>query len=286
MAERAEVYDEDCFKAELSGKDFKVFSDYIYSEFGIKMPEIKRIMLQGRLLKRIRELKMKSYTEYKNYFFSREGQEREIYNFLSVVTTNKTDFFREPVHFDFLEHEVLPKFIEEKKNKISIWSAACSSGEELYTISIVLNEFRERYPLFQYKLLGSDISSNVLEKAARGIYSEAAVEVVPLALKRKYFLRSKDRENRTVRVSPTLQKNVSLKYLNFMDNVYDISEKFDVIFCRNVLIYFDRETQEKVINKLCNHLVPGGYLFIGHSESTASMKVPLDNIKPTIFRRK
>lgn len=278
--------DEDCFKAELSDKDFKVFSDYIYSEYGIKMPEIKRVMLQGRLLKRIRELKMSSYTEYKNYFFSKEGHDKELYNFLSVVTTNKTDFFREPVHFDFLENEILPSFVAQRKNKIKIWSSACSSGEELYTISIVLNEFRERNPQLDYKILGSDISQNVLEKAARGIYQEKTIDVIPLTLKRKYFLRSKDRENKTVRVCPQLQRNISLKYQNLMDSVYDVGDMFDVIFCRNVLIYFDRETQEKVINKLCNHLLPGGYLFIGHSESTANMKVPLENIKPTIFKRK
>ncbi len=277
--------DLDCFKAELSKEDFRAFSDYIYSEFGIKMPDIKRVMLQGRLLKRIRELKMSSYAEYKKYFFSAEGQRNELYNFLSVVTTNKTDFFRESVHFDFLAQEILPTFLSEGRNKINIWSAACSSGEEPYTISIVLNEFKEQHPQLNFSILGTDISSNVLNKAAKGIYPEKAVEVIPLHLKKKYFLRSKDRTNPTVRVVPQLQKNISLKYLNLMDTVYDITETYDVIFCRNVLIYFDRETQEKVINKLCRHLSEGGYLMIGHSESIANMDLPLKNIKPTMFKR-
>lgn len=277
--------DLDCFKAELSKEDFKAFSDYIYSEFGIKMPDIKRVMLQGRLLKRIRELKMSSYAEYKKYFFSAEGQRNELYNFLSVVTTNKTDFFRESVHFDFLAQEVLPGFLAEGRTKINVWSAACSSGEEPYTISIVLNEFKEQHPQFNFSILGTDISSNVLNKAAKGIYSEKSVEVIPLQLKRKYFLRSKDRANPTVRVTPQLQQNISLKYLNLMDTVYDITETYDVIFCRNVLIYFDRETQEKVISKLCRHLSEGGYLMIGHSESIANMNLPLKNIKPTMFKR-
>ncbi|MBP5364453.1 MAG: hypothetical protein J6Y82_00820 [Bacteroidales bacterium] len=275
----------DCFKAELSLSDFKTFSDYIYSEFGIKMPEIKRIMLQGRLLKRIRELKMTSYSEYKNYFFSPEGQKNELYNFLSVITTNKTDFFREPVHFDFLSKEVLPQFVAKGGRNIKIWSAACSSGEELYTISIVLNEFIERNPQLSFSLLGTDISSNVLDKAVHGVYGEKSIEGIPLMLKKKYFLKSKDRKKAMVRVTPQLQKNISLKYLNLMDAVYDITEKYDVIFCRNVLIYFDRETQEKVINKLCRHLADGGYLFIGHSESMANMSVPLTNIQPTIFKK-
>ena len=118
-----------------------------------------------------------------------------------------------------------------------------------------------------------------------GVYAEKTVDVIPLHLKRKYFLRSKDRHNPTVRVIPQLQKNISLKYLNLMDSVYDITDMYDVIFCRNVLIYFDHETQEKVINKLCRHLIPGGYLFIGHSESVANMNVPLQSVKPTIFKK-
>ncbi len=273
------------FKAELSEADFHQFSDYIYEQFGIKMPDVKRIMLQGRLLKRVRQLKMKSYTEYKNYFFSPEGQKNELYNFLSVITTNKTDFFREPIHFDFLTNEVLKEFQEEKRNYMKVWSAACSSGEEPYTISIVLNEYAALHPEFSFSILGTDISANVLEKASHGIYPEKSIDMIPLDLKRKYFLRSKDRTNPTVHVSPILQRNFSLKYLNLMDAVYDIKEEFDVIFCRNVLIYFDRETQEKVINKLCTKLRQGGFLFIGHSESMANMEVPLTNIKPTIFKR-
>jgi len=285
QADTERITDFECFKAELSPADFKAFSDYIYAEFGIKMPEVKRVMLQGRLLKRIRELKMSSYAEYKKYFFSEEGQRNELYNFLSVVTTNKTDFFRESVHFDFLSQEVLPGFLAEGRRNIKVWSAACSSGEEPYTISIVLNEFKEMNPQFNFSILGTDISSNVLDKAVKGIYPEKSVEVIPMHLKRKYFLRSKDRINPTVRVTPQLQQNISLKYLNLMDSVYDITDEYDVIFCRNVLIYFDRETQEKVVTKLCRHLAVGGYLMIGHSESIANMDLPLKNIKPTMFKR-
>lgn len=275
----------DCFRAELSAEDFRAFSDYIYQQFGIKMPDVKRVMLQGRLLKRIRELKMKSYSEYKRYFFSAEGQRNELYNFLSVVTTNKTDFFREPVHFDFLQNVALPEFMSEGRNRINIWSCACSSGEEPYTMAVVLNEFAEQNPSFAYNLLGTDISRNVLEKAARGVYPEKAIDMIPLELKKKYFLRSKDRTTPTVRVAPILQRNFSLKYLNLMDAVYDISTEFDVVFCRNVLIYFDRETQERVIQKICTKIRKGGYLCIGHSESMSNMDVPLTNIKPTIFKR-
>jgi chemotaxis protein methyltransferase CheR len=277
----------DCFKAELSGKDFIAFSNFIYSEFGIKMPPVKRIMLQGRLLKRIRQLNMHSYTEYKEYLFSEEGQKEEIYNFLNVVTTNKTDFFREPVHFDFLKSNVLPEFIsKQQRDAFKIWSAGCSSGEELYTISILMNEFKRENPSFFYSMLGTDISQNVLTKAAKGVYPLNKVDIIPVEFKKRYLLKSKDKENPTVRVRPELQANLNLKYLNLMDSKYThITEKFDVIFCRNVLIYFDRATQESVINKLSTHLKTGGYFFIGHSESLTGMDVPLQHIKPTIFRK-
>ena len=277
----------DCFKAELSESDFQAFSSFIYQEYGIKMPPIKRVMLQGRLLKRIRELKMNSYTEYKNYFFSKEGQQKELYSFLNVITTNKTDFFREPGHFDFLKGEILPKVVNKKgsANIFKVWSAGCSSGEEIYTLAIVLNEFKRLNPSLVFSIFGTDISNNVLEKAAKGIYAEQRIELIPLELKKKYFLRSKDRLNPTVRVRPELQSNLTLKHLNLMDSYYNISETFSAIFCRNVLIYFDRTTQEKVINKLCQFLEPGGIFFIGHSESLSGMNVPLEHIKPTIFRK-
>lgn len=278
----------DCFKAELSESDFQVFSRFIYAEYGIKMPPIKRIMLQGRLLKRIRELNMSSYSEYKEFFFSKEGQEKELLHFLNVVTTNKTDFYREPVHFNFMNDTVLPAFRNQNQNgtPFKVWSAGCSSGEEPYTISVVLNEYERFNPLFRYEILGSDISTQMLEKAAKGVYQANKLITVPMELKKRYFLKSKDPNNQTVRVHPLLQKNMRLTYLNLMDQSYSVKEMFDVIFCRNVLIYFDRPTQEKVINKLCLQLKPGGYFFIGHSESLSGMDVPLDHIKPTIFRKK
>ena len=282
---KREYAEMECFKAELGEKDFKQLSDYIYSEYGIKMPGVKRVMLQGRLLKRIRELNMRSYTEYCKYLFSEEGQAKELYSFLSVITTNKTDFFREPVHFDFLRQNVLPEHIAGKNGLLNVWSAGCSSGEEPYTISIVLNEFKRLNPMLNFSVLGTDISSNVLQKAAQGVYADGKIDIIPLELKKRYFLRSKDRVNPTVRVHPLLQQNMALRYLNLMDATYDIIERYDIIFCRNVLIYFDRPTQELVINKLCRHLKEGGYFFIGHSESLSSMSVPLQHIKPTIFRK-
>jgi len=276
----------DCFKAQLSEQDFSEFSKFIYTEYGIKMPPIKKTMLQGRLLKRIRELKMTSFTDYKNYLFSNDGHTKEILQFLNVVTTNKTDFFREPIHFNYMNEVILPAAVKQKKSDIfRVWSAGCSSGEEPYTISIVLNDFSSINPGFRFEITATDISTQVLEKAAKGIYSASKIDGIPMNIKKKYFLKSKDPNNHTVRVNKILQNNMSLNYLNLMDN-YSFPYSFDLIFCRNVLIYFDRETQEKVIQKICTFLKDDGYIFIGHSESVSGMNLPLEHIKPTIFRKK
>ena len=273
------------FKAKLSDDEFKKLSEFIYIEYGIRMPPVKKIMLQSRLQKRLRDLSITSFKEYVNYVFSKEGQDNEVIHMIDVVSTNKTDFFREPIHFEFLANNIVPGFIDSSlgRRPMKIWSAGCSSGEEPYTIAIILSECKEKYHTFDFSIFGTDISTRILNSAHDAIYKENRVDEIPLTYKRKYFLKSKDRTNPTVRIISELRNKTSFASLNFMDNSYKINDNFDVIFCRNVLIYFDREAQEKVINKLCTKLQPGGYFFLGHSESITSMKVPLKQIKPTIF---
>jgi chemotaxis protein methyltransferase CheR len=275
------------FKAKLTDEEFKKLSEFIYNEYGIKMPPVKKIMLQSRLQKRLRELNIASFKEYVDFVFSKEGQDNEVIHMIDVVSTNKTDFFREPIHFEFLANTVVPEFVNDTNSRspLKIWSAGCSSGEEPYTIAMSLAESKEKYAALEYAILGTDISSRILKSALEAIYKENRIEGVPLNLMRKYFLKSKDRTNPTVRIIPELRRRVSFARLNFMDTTFNVNETFDVIFCRNVLIYFDRETQEKVINKLCLKLKPEGYFFLGHSESITSMQVPLKHIKPTIFRK-
>ncbi|MFO7842828.1 MAG: protein-glutamate O-methyltransferase [Bacteroidales bacterium] len=276
------------FNAKMNSDDFDRLSKFIFQQCGIKMPPAKKIMLQSRLQKRLRELKITSFKEYADFVFSDDGQKKEIIHMLDVVSTNKTDFYREPVHFDFLTNNILPEFISINNfnRSFKVWSAGCSSGEEPYTIAITLNEFAKNNTRFDFSILGTDISSQILQKAVLGVFKEERIVNIPLETKKKYFLRSKNRESRTVRVVKELRNKVEYRRLNFMDDNYSISDVYDVIFCRNVLIYFNRETQEKVINKLCYKLKKGGYLFIGHSESILGMDVPLEQIKPTIFRRK
>lgn len=275
------------YRVQLSEKDFDRLSKFIYSVAGIKLPPAKRIMLQSRLQKRLRELDITDFTTYADYVLSAQGQQDELVHMLDVVSTNKTDFFREPVHFEFLRTEVLPQFCDgQGLRTLKIWSAGCSSGEEPYTIAMVVSEFLADKPGLDFNILGTDISTKMLASATNAVYKEERVENIPLETKKKYFLRSKDRTHPTVRIIPALRNKVRFQRLNFMDENYRVSDTFDVIFCRNVLIYFDRPTQESVIRKLCQKLKPGGYFFLGHSESVMNMDLPLRQIRPTIFIKK
>ncbi len=273
------------FSKELNDVEFNKLSNFIYSNYGIKMPYAKKSMLQARLQNRLRETGKDSFKEYCDYVFS-SSDDLEIVHMIDVVSTNKTDFFRESAHFDFMDSVLLPEFTSKNKgNDLKIWSSACSSGEEVYTIAMAIEEHIQNKKAFDYSILGTDISSRVLQKAQDGIYNEERIANIPLSLKKKYFLKSKQRENPRVKVVNELREKALYRRLNLMDQAYNIQKDFDVIFCRNVLIYFDRETQEKVINKLCSHLKPDGFFFLGHSESVTGINVPLKQVKPTIYRK-
>jgi len=167
------------------------------------------------------------------------------------------------------------------------WSVGCSTGEEPYSFAIVLSEFSENHPGFRFKILASDISTNVLKAAQRAIYKEEGIDCIPKYLKKKYFLRSKDKARGLVKVVPELQGMITFKRLNLMDEDLGIKEQLDIILFRNVLIYFDKHNQETVLNRLCSYLRPGGYLFVGHSETLTGLSVPcLQYEKPTIYRKK
>jgi len=272
--------------ATLSGRDFDRLSRFIYDTCGIKMPQVKKTMLEARLQKRLRSLGMRSFTHYCDYLFAPEGQAQELVQMLDMVTTNKTDFFREPDHFDYLTRSVLPEWLQRHEGAtLSIWSAGCSSGEEPYTLAMVLSEFALKNPGFDFRILATDISTRVLEKAKNAIYMEPQVEPVPLDLKKKYLLRSKDRSSGLVRIAPELRDKVRFRRLNFMDGDFGMREQLDVIFCRNVIIYFDRPTQERLLQRFHRHMKPGGFIFMGHSETLSGLNVPLVSVFPTVYRR-
>lgn len=275
--------------AKLSEKDFARLSHFIHLECGIKMPIPKKVMLEARLRKRLRTLGLESFEEYCDYLFSPEGMLKERLLMINVVTTNKTDFFREPRHFEYLTKEAVPELIRlcgaGTRRPLSVWSAGCSSGEEPYTLAMVLSEFAVHNPGFFFSILASDISTGVLEKAVRGIYKEERVETVPPEYKRKYLTKSKERSKKLIRIVPELRALVRFRRLNFLDHDFGMREHQDIIFCRNVIIYFDRPTQEKVLGRLCQHLIPGGYLFMGHSETLSSLDLPLVTVGPMVYRK-
>jgi chemotaxis protein methyltransferase CheR len=272
----------------LKDKEFNSFSRFIYDEVGIKMPAAKKTMLEARLQKRLKALGLKTFEEYADYVFSETGKKNERVHLIDVVTTNKTDFFREPAHFDYLVKSALPSLIENHeagyRSPCKIWSAGCSTGEEPYTLTMVMSEFMEANPGFRTSILATDISTVVLQKACSAIYGEDRVDTIPLQMKKKYLLRSKDRKSGLVRVVPRLRSLVQFRRLNFMED-FGLQEHMDIIFCRNVIIYFDKSTQEKLLNKFTRQLVRGGYLFLGHSETLNGLDVPLTPVASTVYRK-
>ena len=272
----------------LSNAEFEKLSRFIYAQCGIKLTTAKKNMVEARLRKRLKDLEMNSYSEYCDYIFSRDVDDSEITQMVDVITTNKTDFFREPKQFDFLSDTALPELINLDKTGINrplrVWSAGCSSGEEPYTLSIVLNEFANKINNYSFGILATDISTRVLEKAKLAIYDEDRVEPVSEELLKKYFLRSKDKQKKLVRLVPEIRNSINFQWLNLMESDFGFKERFDIIFCRNVIIYFDKPTQDKLIAKLISYIRPGGYLFLGHSESIFNNNLPIAQMMASTYR--
>jgi chemotaxis protein methyltransferase CheR len=271
----------------LSSRDLHRLCRLIYEQSGITLTEEKRIMLEGRLKRRLTSLQLSSYGDYCDYLFDGNGHHsEEMVQLIDAVTTNKTDFFREKTHFEFLATKLLPEFTSRNggARELLIWSAGCSTGEEPYTLAMVLSEYRQSHPGFRFRLLATDISTAVLAKAELGIFHSDVVRPVPAEMKRKYFMRSRDRASSLLRVIPELRQAIEFRYLNLMEE-FGMSEMADAIFCRNVIIYFDRPTQERLFHKFARQLADGGYMFVGHSESLHHMDIPLVPVAPALYRK-
>lgn len=271
----------------LSQADFTRLSQLIYAIAGIKLPPEKKLMLEGRLRKRMLALGMSSLDTYCQFIFNTKPTHSEYVHMINAVTTNKTDFFREPEHFHYLTQTVLPELIQKHglgtRKRLIVWSAGCSSGEEPYTLAMVLKEYGMQFARFNFMVLATDISTTVLDKAKLGIYDHDKIAPVAMPLRKKYLLKSRDTTRAQVRIVPELRAHVQFERLNFMDADFGIRDAVGVVFCRNVIIYFDRPTQERLLNRLADHLVPGGYLFVGHSESLHGMELPLSQKAPTVY---
>lgn len=270
----------------LNQREFKLFSKLIFEKSGINLDERKFELVRTRLTKRLMHLDIPSFKEYYR-LLSEHPNDPEMYNMLDAITTNKTSFFREPKHFEFLNQTVLPNLLEKKEKTrdraFRIWSAGCSTGEEPYTIAIIMLEFLENHPQYKIQILATDISTHVLGIATKGIYEKSNITDISLQLFRKYFLRGEKKWKRFYKVKPELSKIVNFERINLIHDPFSFSSSFDFIFCRNVMIYFDKKTQEKLINKYYSVLKPENYLFIGHSESLMGIKHKFQYVQPTIY---
>lgn len=270
---------------QFSDDEFLDFQELIHSRLGVKMPEGKRGMLQGRLSRRIRELRMDTLSEYHQWIFSGERiREEELEQLFNVATTNKTDFYREPQHFDFLLDHVLPEWRKKgASSSFRLWSAGCSSGEEPYTYAMALSE-AQAGGRFGYEILATDISTRVLGRAKEAIYPADHTRPLPPAWRSRFLLRSKNPHDPSVRVAPEIRQTVRFGRLNFLSPSYRLPFCLHLISFRNVMIYFDAPTQQAVIRRMCEWLEPGGYLFVGHAESLHGLDVPLDPVRAATYR--
>jgi chemotaxis protein methyltransferase CheR len=272
----------------LSRHDFARLARFIHDYSGIKVPPSKKTMVEGRLRRRVAANRFGNLDQYCRYLFDEDGLRNETIHLIDVITTNKTDFFREPNHFDFLTETVIPEVLDAPRpqgDQVKVWSTASSIGAEPYTLAMVLQDASDQGRRFRFSILATDISTQVLETAIAAIYPQEMIAPVPMDMRQRYLLRSRDKGRGLVRIGPELRKLVRFGRLNLMDTSYPVDQNMDVIFCRNMLIYFEKPTQQMVLSKLCEHLKPGGFLFLGHSESLAGLSLPLTPVGPTVFRR-
>jgi len=267
----------------LTDEEFKSFKDLIYNKCGICLHEGKKELVRARLNKRLRQTGIKSFSEYYRYL-THEDNGNELVVMLDAISTNKTSFFREIKHFDFLKEKVFPRYASgEYGRRLRFWSAACSSGEEPYTLAISLLEHFGSSN-FDIKILATDISTKVLGEAQRGVYTSDKIEDIPNPLIRTYFQQGRGRQQGFYRVKPNLRDLISFKRFNLMDK-FPFNTVFQFIFCRNVMIYFDKKTQERLVNKFHQCIIPGGYLMIGHSESLTGVNHPFKYIQPSVYQK-
>jgi chemotaxis protein methyltransferase CheR len=260
-------------------RDFKDIANLVYNACGIVLGDHKREMVYSRLARRIRTLKLNDFKAYLAYLDTHKDQEFDA--FINAITTNLTSFFREVHHFEFIKSELIPNLIKANKDtkRVRIWSAGCSTGEEPYSLAMTLNN---AFPSnWDVKILATDLDSNVLEKAQKGVYTAANVNGLDATHLKRWFLKSKDGEH--YKVKDTLRERISFKRLNLLQD-WPMKGPFDLILCRNVVIYFDKETKDHLFKRYANILSDHGYLFLGHSESMGKEHSNYKNLGKTMYQ--
>lgn len=264
---------------EITSSQYNTIRTMVYDICGINLKTGKEHLVKARLTKRIRALSLKDFREYIKYIKA-DSTRGEISSMVDALTTNKTEFFRESQHFDILRDEVLPELAGKR---IRIWSAGCSSGEEPYSIAILASEYLDKKKFKDIRILATDISSTMMLKARRGAYPKEELQHISPILRDKYFSYMRS-QAKFYRVSPALRALVSFARLNLMGE-WPMKKLFDIIFCRNVMIYFDKHTQQELIDRFWRHIRPGGYLFVGHAESLAGLTHTFRYIKPAVYMK-
>ncbi len=271
----------------ISDQQFTFLSNYLSTKYGLRTPPEKRTLLESRLISRLNFLKITTIEDYIKHVFKSERANDEYQFFVDQITTHKTFFFRENYQFEFLK-TILPDYCKKAGTlrPLNIWSAGCSTGEEVYTLGITFNEKRADIPLLDYKIVGTDISIPSLRKAAKGFFSTNESENIPEQLYNKYFHTVDHRRGPALQFNnPEVTTKISLGVLNLNSKRYNLPFTFDFIFCRNVTIYFDAKTRAEVLERMVAKLKPGGYLFLGHSETALGTALPLKSIQPTIYQK-
>ena len=268
----------------LSKEDFHFVCQFVYDCAGIVLNESKREMVYRRLTRIIRERQLSTFSAYCQLLKTNPDQEKNY--FINAITTNLTSFFREQHHFDYMTQTELPRLFAKKKDKrLRIWSSASSTGEEPYSIAITLVEsLKSKLETWDVKILATDIDSNVLATGKTGVYGENRIEDIPRKFKEKYFHQGIGKNEKKVKVDKQLQSLITFKQLNLLHD-WPMMGPFDLIFCRNVIIYFDKETQQGLFERYYQMLAPGGLLILGHSENLGSYQQYFDNVGRTIFRK-
>jgi len=274
----------------ISDHEFALFRDLVREHAGITLGAHKRHLLRARLGRRLRALGMDTFAEYYQYLTDPElGGAAELITFINAITTHKTDFFREPHHFEYLTRRWASplRAATERggQRRLRLWSAACSSGEEPYTLAMVLAEAGLTGPGWDTRILASDIDTDCLAQTESGVYPTDRVTPVRPDLLKRYFLRGTGRYGAEVRVRPELRALVTVRRINLAESTWPIHARFHVIFCRNALIYFDRTMQKAILERLVSFLEPGGLLFLGHAESVFGLVDGLSHLGNTIYAR-
>jgi chemotaxis protein methyltransferase CheR len=266
-------------------REFEFIRRLVYERSRISLGPDKRELVAARLGKRLRATRLDSVTDYCELLQSPQAGE-ELGNLIDAISTNHTFFFREPAHFEFLRASVVPEMTARARlegwNCFRLWSAASSSGEEAFSIAMTLSECGLRWPWY---VEGTDISHRIVARATAAIYAEEAVSRIPLETSRRYFLRGTGPQEGNYRIKPELRQGVNFRQMNLLEGEPPYTEPFQVIFCRNVMIYFDRPTQEELVGRLTRHLVPGGYLFVGHAESLSPIRHSLRPVRPAVYQK-